>query len=649
MALRFDRHSLDPKQSDLSTWPDVATNNLTGEKRRRFDKLRRVLEDYFDQKKVKDICAEHQISRVEINRVLKRCLAIHSDGRIWGFRALISHMHQKTYQRTTPIKGSGGKRKAGNAGAMTQLFEMFPTLLELVETLFLKKHKDTIVHESRIPLKSIHKRFIKACRDLGLTAKDYPLSQQYQGRVALWHFLGKLENTRMKEVAAARYGNDAARKLRNGDREPSSEPRRLRPIEVVEFDGHRIDGHCTVHIPSPHGGFVSKVIDRFWILTIIEVLTRTILGYYITLNREYNQDDVLSCVKNALTPWQPKTLTIPGLAYPPHSGLPSFIYPDLEWAVWDEFKYDNAKAHLADKTLDRLCSTVGCATNPGPVKSPDNRSILERWHQTFEENGFHRLPSTTGSGPKDPRRRNSEKAALKFDIYLGEIEELASVIIADYNCTPHSGIGGRSPLEYLGFLLEDADVKDSIRKLPRVKRNNLRLLNYQATREVRGSKKEGKRPYIEFAGARYQNSVLGRNPELIGKRLTLSVDPEDPRSLIAFLPSGAELGILTARGIWGREPHTLKMRSAIGQLRHKKLIHYTQNDDPIHIYLDYLAKKAQTSKGAARQYAATQRAIQKTQSLAPKRPKSPPKGKTDKPVSPLTQNEPPQQRKGFTF
>lgn len=258
------------------------------------------------------------------------------------------------------------------------------------------------------------------------------------------------------------------------------------------------------------------------------------------------------------------------------------------------------------------------------------------------------MPSTTGSGPKDPRRKNSEKAALKFDIHLDEIEELASVLVAQYNCTPHSGIGGRSPLEYLGFLIEDADAKDSIRRLPEAKRNNLRLLNYNTTRVVRGNVKKGKRPYLEFAGVRYQNAVLARNPELIGKRLSISVDPEDPRSLVAFLPSGAELGVLTAHGLWGRSPHTLKMRSAIGELRRKKLIHYTQTDDPIHIYLDFLAVKAQTSKSAARQYAATQRAIQRTRSLAPK-PPTPPRGKTEKTVPRLNQNGSPPQRKGFTF
>lgn len=643
---RFDRHSLDPTQADMSTWPTVNTSLLTDKERLRFQKLEKVLEEYLAGRKVKDICKRHKISRVEIIRVLKRCLATHPDGQVWGLRALISHIHQNGYQRTSPVRATG-KCKGGRAGALTQLFEMYPTLLELVTTLFLKKRKDGIVHESKIPLKSIHKRLLKACRDLGLTARDYPLSQRYQGRTALWNFLRELENTRTNETAAARYSDDAARKLREDERFPS-EPHILRPCQAVEFDGHRMDLHATVRIPSPLGGFVTIGIDRFWILAIIEVLTRTILGYYVTLNREYTQDDVLCCVRNAITPWVPKTLTIPGLRYPETGGFPTAVFPDLKWALWDEFKFDNAKAHLSAKTIKRLCSTVGCAPKAGPVGDPNERALIERFFLTLEENGFHRLPSTTGSNPKDPRRKNSEKAALRFDISVGHIEELASVIVAQYNCDPHLGIGGHSPLEYLGFLIQDQETKDNIRRLPEAKRNNLRLLNHETTRVVRGNIRYGKRPYLEFAGVRYNSSLLAHSPQLIGKRLSISVDPEDPRSLTAFLPNGAELGILTGHGAWGRTPHTLTMRRAMGELRRKKLIHYTQTDDPIHIYLDFLATQAQTSKSAARQYAAIERAVLKTQSAVPERrnardplAQEPESNDTEQQVMPL--------KRGFTF
>jgi hypothetical protein len=603
---RFDRYALDDKERDVMTWPMANSNQLPAKKQKRLERFQAALGKYLAGGKVKDICEAYGVSSGELHRALKRCLKIHEDGRLWGFRALISHIHQNGYQRIRQVLVTVGPGQAGRSGALTQLFDRFPELAELVQKEFLRKHAADKVHESRIPLKSVHKRLLTACRALGLTAKDYPLNQKYMGRASLHRYLQRLMNT--SAAIAARCGEAAARNFVT-DGSQSARPRILRPLQQVEFDGHRIDLMCTILVPSPHGGYEAKVIERFWILAIIETVTRVILGYVISLRREYDQDDVLRCVKNAVWPWKPKELTIDGLSYPLTGSFHSDTYPELQWSVWDEFKWDNAKAHLAEKTLDRLCRTIGCTPNPGPVANPNRRPFIERWFHTFEENGFSRLPSTTGGNPKDPRRRDPEKAALKYDIRLEEIEQITDVVIAQYNNDPHSGIGNRPPLEHMGMLLlQDEDTREMIRKLPEATRNNLRLLDLEVTRDVRGDVKDGRRSYVQFENVRYTNAVLSRSPELNGKRLRLVVDPENASSLRAFLPNGSELGILTAHGIWGRTPHTLEARKAIFALRHKKLLRYEEHDDPIHIYLDYLATKALKSKGAAREYAKTQRA-----------------------------------------
>lgn len=605
-AVKFDRHTLDEKQRDVFTWPTVNLDQLSARGRKRVERYQQAIAKYLAGGKVKDICRTNGISASELRRVIKRCLAFHNDGRIWGFRALISHVHQKGYERVQTVSPAKGESKAGRSGALMQLFDRFPQLQEVVHTHFLKKRSADHVHESRISMKSTHKRFIDACRSLGLGAADYPLNQKYLGRGALARYLRRLQQT--PAAIRARCGEGVAKKLGTGDLE-SSPPPVLRPFQLLEFDAHRIDLICTILVPSPLGGFERRPIERLWILTMLDVATRVIPGYVMSLRREYNQDDVLRCVKNAITPWQPMALTIDGLSYPAGGCFPSDTYTDLQWAVWDEFRWDNAKAHLAKKTLDKLCTTIGCAPNPGPVRDPNRRPFIERWFHTFEENGFSRLPSTTGSHPKDPRRKDPEKAALKYEISLEEIEQLVSVMIAEYNNDPHSGIGNRPPLEHLGMLLLDDDVKQRIRKLPEIKRHNLSLLHFETTRTVRGDLTKSRRPYIEYEGVRYTSAVLARSPELVGKTLRLVVDPEDVRLLKAFLPNGAELGFLTGSGMWGWTPHTLEIRKAISVLRHRKVIHYTERDNPVHVYLDYLAKRALTSKSAAREYAKHRRAV----------------------------------------
>lgn len=647
---RFDRNSLSEAQRDVSTWPTVNLDQLSGRQRKRVEKYKEAIGKYLTGGKVKNICKINGICNSELHRAIKRCLEIHQDGRMWGFRALIPHTHQKGYQRISPVPVAKGDSKAGRAGALTQLFDRLPALREVVHTYFLKKHTSENVHESRISLKATHKRFIDACRSMGLGPADYPLNQKYLGRAALACYLKQLMNTRA--AVAARCGSEVARKLR-GNGSESSQPRKLRPFEQVEFDGHRIDLVCTVLIPSPLGGFERRPIERFWILTMLEVPTRTIIGHFTSLGREYNQDDFLRCAKNAVTPWRPMNLTIEGLKYPSGGCFPSDTYPDLQWAVWDELKFDNAKSHLAAKTLDKLCTTIGCTPNPGPVADPNRRPFIERWFRTFEENGFSRLPSTTGSHPKDPRRRDPEKAALKYEISLDEIEQLISVMIAEYNNDPHSGIGNRSPLEHLGMLLLDEDLKQRIRKLPEIKRHNLQLLHFETTRTVRGNLTEGRRPYVEYEGVRYTSAILARSPELVGKTLRLVVDPEDVRMVKAFLPNGAELGFLMGHGMWGWTPHTLEMRKAISVLRHRKLLRYTQQDNPIHVYLKFLAKRALKSKSSAREYAKTQRAIAtlgNTLTLVPSSPsESPNPEEPDESVSPSTRSSNRPVRKGMIY
>jgi hypothetical protein len=120
----------------------------------------------------------------------------------------------------------------------------------------------------------------------------------------------------------------------------------------------------------------------------------------------------------------------------------------------------------------------------------------------------------------------------------------------------------------------------------------------RVVRRIRGDIKQGKCPFVEYEGVRYTNDVLRRSPDLIGENLTLLVDPEDLRCVRGYLDDGQEFGVLTAHGFWSRTPHSLATRKAINQLRLRKEIFYTDSDDPIMVYMDYLYEHAATSKRA---------------------------------------------------
>ena len=255
---RFDRNSLDAKVRDVADWPGVNLKRLKRKRRKRFQRYQQAIGRYLAGHKVKDICKIKGVCNSELIRVVKRCLEVHKDGRIWGFRALIFHVRQHGYRRTKTVEPAVGDGRSGRAGALTQLFEKFPQLADLAKGLLVKDLKTQTVHESRIPLKAIHHRVLTSCRSLGLTAKDYPLNQKYLGRAALHCYLKSLMNT--PAAVAARSGERAAKNLGTGEVTMEA-PRKLRPFLVGEFDGHRIDLSCVVLIPSPYGGFESAQLS----------------------------------------------------------------------------------------------------------------------------------------------------------------------------------------------------------------------------------------------------------------------------------------------------------------------------------------------------------------------------------------------------
>jgi len=610
---RMDRDSLPPNVTNLSHWPTIDLALLDENDADRVTRRIQAVRAYIEGQPVGVLSKQAAVPRQEVYRLAKRCMKLHPDGRIWGFRALLPACRITPYVRTATIDGSRPSQQGGAAGALTMLFDRYPTIQKAVDSLFLKKVKEHVVQESRMPVKTIHKYFIEKCKEAGLTARHYPLNMNHRGRRALSSYLKRLFKSNLKQAVKARHGDDAARALASREAGPDSIV--TRPFERVEFDGHRIDAVCTIDLPNPYGGIQQLVLDRLWLLAIIDVKTRAILGYTLVLNPEYNAEDVLRCIKHALTPWRPMTLTIPGLKYTKGSGLPSGVHAECAWALWDELWFDNAKANLADAVRSNLSRVVGCAINAGPVKTPQRRPFIERLFQTLEENGFHRLPSTTGNGPDDPRRDDPEAAALRWNISYQHLVELTDVLIARYNAEPHTGLGNRSPLEMLEYFIVNEGCE--FRAVPEQKRQDLALLHIRVVRCIRGDVTQGKCPYVEFEGVRYYNDVLRHSPDLVGEHLSLLVDPDDLRCVTAYLEDGREFGVLTAHGLWGRTPHTLTVRKAIHKLRARKLIFYTDNEDPILVYMNFLNQQAATSKLARGQSAKLLAGLQAVPSTQP--------------------------------
>jgi len=628
------RESVDASFLALENWPTVDRESISEKKRALFDRRVGAMKAYALNVTLKKIRSQFQIGEDEVRRHFRRCVSTHKDGRLWGFRALIPRMRTKDYERMCEVNGLKASRS--HSGKFQRLLKAHPEIREKLVGYFWGKFPKGLAQEHRAPVKGIHKLFLKWCREVGINTREYPFTAKELGRRTLASFLRETIGT--EGSVRNRYGEDVARSLASQGHISNDLPA-IRPYQRVLLDGHRIDKIFCVEYTDPLGMSVEAIAERPWLLVIMDAFSRAILGYLFCLKSEYSSEDVLRCVKRTIEPWKTLPLTIPGMGKSSTAGMPSERFKELEYAVWDELWYDNAKANLAERVRDKLTHQIGCAINAGPVKTPERRGILERFFQTLEKGGFHRLPSTTGSGPDDPRRRDAEKNAVRFKVKAEEIEQLLEVLISEYNGSPHSSLNHRSPLEVLDFHL-DPEKGSPIRVLDAEARSRLGLLDMRLEKTIRGNLKEGRRPYIEFEGVRYQNDVLSHSFALIGKRIFVFVDADDLRTIRAYYPDGGELGVLTAKGGWVLRPHDLATRKAINQLRRRRLIHFLESEDPIPAYLAYLNKKAEDSRASRTKLERTRAITQ----MPPETAMTPPAELAAEPASPNIQQPPPMQR-----
>jgi putative transposase len=640
---QFDRASIPDSLRDLSAWPSVDETAISNEDDKATFRARREAIRVFVEEPNTSLLEIHRRTGVHpraLYRLLYRCLSKHDDGRIYGFRGAIPYVRLKQYERNQPVSAS--QTNGGLSGAFNHLVQRHPSIATLLKRTAKAHGKKTGgKREGRRALARIHKEFLDECRAVGIKAGEYPFTQSLLAIRSLSAYLKKLSEETFEGAAKAA----GARKVKPAisEAEDPVSPA-ARPFEVVEFDGHKIDLRIKVRVQDPFGLETTLEMNRIWILVLLDIVTRAVIGYALALGKEYNKDDVAAALQNALTPYRPRQFKIPTLSIRNGGGFPSGVIPATEYACWDWFRFDGARSHIAADSLERLTQIVGCWPDNGPAGEPDERPFVERFFHLVAAHFAHRLPGTTGSNPKAIEKLlNDPGSDVALMVELEELEEMIEVLLADYNGESHGGLGGRTPLEAMHFHVQKQ--RGFLRTLPSALRSNLCLLQEARTVPIRGKLVAGVRPHINFAGVRYTSTVLSNNPALIGKSLRIYFDVRDIRVVKAFFEDGSELGILTAAKPWCYTPHSLRVRQEILRLKREGKLKYKDGDDPVEAWYKYKRGQAKTSKRAAgelakhqsykKQLAATEAptpipepldtvAPAVTETRAPSKPESPP-------------------------
>lgn len=605
----MSRRRHDYQHIDTSVWPTVDSSALSAAKRETFEARYEAINLYAAEQTLREIEKRTCISSRQLYGLLDRCLMQADDGRLAGFRGLLKHERIRSYVRTAKLPAEYSASGKGLVGAFALLLEQYPMLAQWLTQKIHKRAVTLSQVSTDGPLKTrlsglgnLHTSFIVQCRAIGITAADYPLNTDRMGIRSLSTYVTARILTNFGDAARVA----GARQLKG---RPGTEDRgAVRPYQVVEFDGHRLDVRLKIVIRDPLGFEQEFEIERIWLLVIIDVCTRAVLGYHLVLSREYSRYDVIRTIEQALKPHQPRTFTLPGVGYGAAGGFPSSRLPELGYAIWERMRLDNAKANLASDTVTALCEFIGCVVDAGPPHHPDDRPYIERFFGTVASTLSSRLPGYTGSHPRDLRRALTDpKGNLRLFVSLAEMEELIEASIAGYNATPHAGLNGRTPLEAMEYLVRGKG--QMIWWLPEAKRRTMCLMQTAHRCRVRGYLAQGTRPRINLFQVRYTSEVLAASGALLGKELRVYYNSSDLRTVRAFLADGSELGILKAQGAWGEISHDLKLRREIMKLRAKKRLAFTVTQEFIDRFVEDKKQKAKHSRRAASDLERTMRAL----------------------------------------
>ncbi|WCM90618.1 hypothetical protein [Acidovorax sp. NCPPB 3576] len=561
MEPRYTYKTLSSEWRDCEHWPaaDVTFRNDTVKDR--FERMARGMRLYLQTGALRAAAEEAGCSATVLLDALNRCVQV-ADGRIVGWLGLVKGVRLREYTRTKP---TSGRHPRGKSGSFEQFLQDNQKLREKLHALIRAGGGEGSAKSSSPTQRGVARRFRGYCFTQGMTDDDYPFNTKSRGRRSIERYVKAFIATD-PNASKVWHGADTSenRNLGTGRKSFSFA---AAPFDIVAMDTHTL--HCvgTLIVDGPAGP-QEVAIERMDLHVLLDMHTICVLGYAVSIASQINAlaiEDALLCL---VTPWIPRELTSKGLSYIPGAALPVGNIPGLDEIRPGGFQFDNASQHFATRFIQAARMQLGCVLNFIPVGAWWRNAPVERLFRTLEQWGFQKLPSSTGSNPADPLKPNSVQAALKHHITWEHLVDLVDVILASYNATKHSALGGQTPLQALAAYLNSSKTPLVLRPSIPSTAHTPRLGVTVERRHVRGSVEKGavRTPYIEIDKQRYCGPDLARRFDLIGTALVVHINERDMRTVTAFNPSGesmGELALLNRR--WAQTKHSRALRKTINE------------------------------------------------------------------------------------
>ena len=299
-------------------------------------------------------------------------------------------------------------------------------------------------------------------------------------------------------LVAAREGQEVARAT---TKPAPGQFLATRPLEIVQVDHTRVDVFV---VDEKH----RLPIQRPWLTLLIDVASRMVVGYYLTLEPP-SAVSVALALQHAVLPKE-QWLADFGISAPwPVHGLPDVLH------------MDNAK-EFHSKALRRGADEYGVRLDHRPVKKPNYGGHIERLIGTMMGE-VHLLPGTTFSNIAKRGDYNSERHAA---MTLKELDHwLAIQIVGQYHHAIHRTLG-RPPLAVWNELTATGDV---VLRLPAdQKRFYCDFLPYAERRIGRDG--------IHLFNIRYLDNVLTYWAGRSGEKFIVRYDPRNLSTVFVQSP-----------------------------------------------------------------------------------------------------------------
>jgi putative transposase len=346
----------------------VVPDEVLNEGKKIYDIIKPLIEDGYTRKKMLERCKKFGISEITMRRYLHK----------WDEHGDIGSLALK--------KSCGGRGKS--------------RLLQKVDNLIDRYVLNYFTAQERKTIDELHSELKDECEENNLK----PCSvNTFRARIRSGSFFNKVKKryTQRKPETAT----------------PGEFPGGLFPLEVVQIDHTQADLFV---IDSE----TRKALCRPWLTVAIDVFSRMIVGYYLSLDSP-SAYSVGQCILNCVLRKKNYLQKIGVSGEWPVYGFPNIIHAD------------NAK-EFRGKMLKKACKYFNCDLTWRPVKKPRYGAHIERLIGTLM--GFvHKLPGTTFSNKSEKDDYDSkQKACLTLDEFN---KLLLDEIVNHYHIAKHNGIG----------------------------------------------------------------------------------------------------------------------------------------------------------------------------------------------------------------